>query len=77
MRRSFIYLRRALFGVSCIIVFGAGASQALAAPRQATEYGECVNDDPGADAYCRSWCQAEGLGSHGRCLWIGHCGCNY
>jgi hypothetical protein len=32
MSRSFIYLRRALFGVSCTIVFGLGATQALAEP---------------------------------------------
>ena len=32
MSRSFIYLRRALFGTSCAVVFGFGASQALATP---------------------------------------------
>ncbi len=34
MSRSFIHLRRALFGLSCAIVFGFGATQALAAPQQ-------------------------------------------
>jgi hypothetical protein len=33
MSRSFIHLRRALFGVSCTIVFGFGATQALAEPQ--------------------------------------------
>ncbi len=33
MSRSFIHLRRALFGVSCAIVFGFGATQALAEPQ--------------------------------------------
>ena len=32
MSRSFINLRRVLFGVSCTIVFGFGASEALASP---------------------------------------------
>jgi hypothetical protein len=32
MSRSFIHLRRALFGTSCAIVFGFGATQALAGP---------------------------------------------
>lgn len=36
MSRSFINLRRALFGVSCAIVFGFGGTQALAAPARAT-----------------------------------------
>lgn len=40
MSRSFIHLRRALFGVSCAIVFGFGASEALAAPEPA-QYGAC------------------------------------
>jgi hypothetical protein len=32
MSRSFINLRRVLFGVSCAIVFGFGATQAFAYP---------------------------------------------
>jgi hypothetical protein len=34
MSRSFIHLRRALFGLSCAIVFGFGATQAFASPDQ-------------------------------------------
>jgi hypothetical protein len=34
MSRSFINLRRALFGTSCAIVFGFGATQALAGAPQ-------------------------------------------
>ncbi len=33
MSRSFIYLRRALCGTSCAIVFGFGATQAFAEPQ--------------------------------------------
>jgi hypothetical protein len=33
MSRSFINLRRALFGVSCVIVFGFGATEAFATLR--------------------------------------------
>lgn len=35
MTRSFIRLRRALFGTCCAIVFGFGASQAAAGPTRA------------------------------------------
>ena len=41
MSRSFIYLRRALFGASCTIVFGFGATQAMANPDLARE-GRCM-----------------------------------
>jgi hypothetical protein len=74
MSRSFVYLRRALFGVSCAVVFGFGASQALAAPRQALTDGTCVKGDPGAIAYCRSYCQSQGY-RDGTCTRIGFCGC--
>lgn len=77
MSRSFIYLRRALFGTSCVIVFGLGANQALAVPQQGTGYGECLYGDPGADAYCTSFCRAEKLGYYGVCAQFqgGRCGC--
>ena len=41
MGRSLIHLRRALFGTSCVIVFGFGATQALASPVPATS-GSCT-----------------------------------
>jgi hypothetical protein len=36
MSRSFIRLRRALFAVSCAVVFGFGATQAFAEPQTAS-----------------------------------------
>lgn len=41
MSRSSIYLRRALFGTSCAVVFGFGASQAFATPDQQAAGGSC------------------------------------
>jgi hypothetical protein len=48
MSRSFIHLRRALFGTSCAIVFGFGASEVLASPAQAW-VNRC---GPDLEAYC-------------------------
>lgn len=77
MSRSFIYLRRALFGVSCAIVFGFGANQALAAAMPDTDYGACEYGDPGSTWYCTNFCQMEGLGQRGICTTVngGRCGC--
>jgi hypothetical protein len=41
MSRSCIYLRRVLFGVSCAVVFGFGATQAFAMPDPPPS-GSCV-----------------------------------
>ncbi|HEU0076617.1 MAG TPA: hypothetical protein VFQ76_03145 [Longimicrobiaceae bacterium] len=77
MRRWSIRLRRVLFGVSCAVVFGSGATQALAAPDpelppglacpQSSEPGE-----PYYSFYCAQGCieQAGYCGSDGMC----HCG---
>jgi hypothetical protein len=76
MTCSFTNLRRALFGLSCTVVFGFGASQALAAPRQSSDDGTCLYGDPGARAYCRSWCQSQSLGYRdGTCTRFGYCAC--
>ncbi|HEX8271611.1 MAG TPA: hypothetical protein VF615_03100 [Longimicrobiaceae bacterium] len=76
MSRSFIALRRALFCDSCAIVFGFGASQALATPPQSSDDGTCLYGDPGARAYCRSWCQSQSLEYRdGTCTRFGFCAC--
>ncbi len=63
MRRSFIYLRRGLVGVSCAIVFGFGATQAFGGPKQGPvtycpdmgidrPYHSCGSFCPGRQGYC-------------------------
>lgn len=72
MSISFVHLRRILFGTSCAIVFGFGASQALAAPVQAALYGCTVWEAQECDAYCM------GYGPHvrGRCTNFGVYDCS-
>ena len=68
MSRSFIYLRRALFGTSCAIVFGFGMTQAFASPTQAT-FSQCK---PEMQEYCATWCPPPG----GDCqIWNGAPAC--
>lgn len=74
MSRSFIHLRRALFGVSCAIVFGFGATQAFAAPQETTRGGTCTPYAPGANAYCHDWCLSQGHPG-GKCVLDGTCAC--
>ena len=74
MSRSSIRLRRVLFGVSCTVVFGFGAGQALAAPRAADSDGTCLYGDPGARAYCSSYCKSQGY-RDGTCTRFGICAC--
>ena len=57
MSRSVSNLRRALFGVSCHIVFGFGASQALASPAQAALPPVCSVE---MEAYCAELCGEAG-----------------
>lgn len=65
MSRSFIQLRRALFGTSCIVVFGFGATQAFGGPsRPLAGPRLCPNADPPSPYYserCAYGC-AEGIG---------------
>ena len=65
MRISLNRLRRILFGTSCAVVFGFGASQALASPAQAAFYGCTVWQDMQCQNYCA------GLGAQGRCTNFG------
>lgn len=50
MSRSFSYLRRGLLGVAVVGSLGFGASQALAAPPQASHQRVCY------EAYCDDYC---------------------
>jgi hypothetical protein len=65
MSRSFIHLRRALFGASCAIVFGFGATQALAAPGSVGD-SECLSYQQQA---CSDRCAL--YGAKGRCSRVG------
>jgi hypothetical protein len=64
MSRSFINLRRVLFGVSCAVVFGFGGTQALAAPADAKR--NACNEM--LDAECDRRCKAEGEQNTGYCV---------
>lgn len=66
MSRSFSYLRRALFGTSCAVVFGFGATQALAGPAQASMRYACTEE---WEQYCDYSCGLEGM--QGRCASVG------
>lgn len=63
MSISFVHLRRILFGTSCAIVFGFGASQALAAPVQAAKGGGCFYYQV---QECNNYCSFN-YGLQGRC----------
>jgi hypothetical protein len=65
MSRSLSYLRRALFGVSCAVVFGFGATQALATPAQASMRNVC---NPDLEAECDRRCKLEGEAQQGYCI---------
>lgn len=73
MSRSFIYLRRLLFGTSCTIVFGFGATQALATPQQTAAWA-CYPAGPNeeCDYSCRalmySWGYCNGLTMQCECV---------
>ncbi len=63
MSISFVHLRRILFGASCAIVFGFGATQALASPMQAAGSLEfCTASET---AICNDYCAA--TFGEGRC----------
>ncbi len=75
MSRSFIQLRRVLVGVSCAVVFGFGATQALGsqdrAPRKI-----CPVPDPPAPYYSAA-CGVGCPGEMGYCGQDGRCHCGY
>lgn len=68
MSRSFINLRRALFGTSCVIVFGFGATEVLAAPAQASKRNPCYEE---LHNYCADQCRLQGEHLTGYCNGIG------
>lgn len=76
MSISFVHLRRALFGTSCAVVFGFGASQALASPVRAAFYGCTQWQAQQCQDYCTS---TYGSGSKGRCTNFGmlQCQCEF
>ncbi|HEX8274859.1 MAG TPA: hypothetical protein VF615_19655 [Longimicrobiaceae bacterium] len=55
MSRSFIHLRRILFGTSCAVVFGFGANQGLAAP-MSSKRSFCTMEERAA---CVEWCASQ------------------
>jgi hypothetical protein len=58
MSISFVHLRRILFGTSCAIVFGFGASQALASPTHAAVRRDC---EPWQVQECQTSCAYRGM----------------
>ena len=70
MSRSFIQLRRIVFGTSCAVVFGFGATQALASPAQAAFFGCTASQQQQCQNYCGSrgaqgYCTSFGIGGYG------------
>ena len=64
MSISFVHLRRVVFGTSCAVVFGFGATQALALPVQAASSGTCYFYQ---EAECQRYC-AETWQMSGSCV---------
>lgn len=59
MSRSFIHPRRALFGVSCAIVLGFGATEALANARREDPPPGCIPFVYEQHLMCDSWCREQ------------------
>jgi hypothetical protein len=72
MSRSFINLRRVLFGVSCAIVFGFGPSQAFGNPYPTQRVSCEVTGEDYASYYCKL---ALRCNYGGWCSSYGSCGC--
>jgi len=71
MSRSFIHLRQILFGTSCVVVFGFGASQALAAPVQAANGGCFYYQQQECSYYCSNYAlqsRCNNLGDEYECV---------
>lgn len=78
MSRSFIRLRRAMFGVSCTVIFGFGATDALAVTerdRQAELY--CIQPMGGGTPYYTPYCDMGCSGGVAYCDAGGQCHCGY
>lgn len=74
MRISFIHLRRFVFGTSCAVVFGFGATQALGSPTPAT-FSTCSEEGQQQcnDICRRTWggpgsCTGEWKGTGGKLM---------
>lgn len=66
MSRSFIHLRRALFGTSCAIVFGFGATEAFATPQRGSTPPACVPFNSSYRWMCERYCMGL-MGANGEC----------
>jgi hypothetical protein len=77
MSRSLTNLRRVLFGVSCTVVFGFGATEAFA-ERAGRSVSLCGYGDPGADSICSMDCsrESESETPYGWCEETGVCKCS-
>jgi len=76
MSRSLRNLRRALSGISCIVVFGVGATEALATdPNPVPTPVVCLMGAPEGHAYCDDYCWST-YGRPGFCSEVrGGCDC--
>ena len=77
MTRSFIYLRRALLGVSCTIVFGVGAAEAYARETWVTISWTCNPRIRDSAEFCADRCAEAGYQLDSRCAYAsgGWCEC--
>ena len=72
MSRSLHSLRRAVFGVSCAVVFGFGVSEAVGSPQPAVARVSCpATGAPYPDSRCGLGCD----GGRGYCDARGRCQC--
>jgi hypothetical protein len=76
MSRTFIQLRRALFGFSCAVVFGLGATQAWGTPHvESRRAVSCPSyGRPYRHPDCTAWCGQWNL--FGYCGADGYCHCS-
>jgi hypothetical protein len=77
MSRSLIHMRRVLFGVSCTMVFGFGATQAFAERTNQPAASICDSTDPYSNAECRTGCYASGQGGGSCNEATMKCDCNF
>ncbi len=78
MSRSFIQLRRVLCGVSCAVVFGLGATQALAMPDPELPPGlHCPTSSDPSEPYYSVYCAQGCMEEVGYCGSDGMCHCGY
>lgn len=77
MRRSFIHLRRVLFGVSCAVVFGFGATEVLAMPDPEPGPVACPTTVEPSEPYYTFYCAQGCVEQVGYCGADGFCHCGY